>query len=181
MKDKKEGWGTAYCTNGDIYVGHWISGKRHGHGTFTTYGSDKSVIGRYTGDWKNSKRDGFGVQENYDRDDESGTIVTTVMEGCWKDNLFHGWGRLYKIDDTDPKVRDTGSDSLCYEGNWLEGARDGVGLAIFPNGDKFEGTWRKDKREGPGRYWYAETYRGLRGVWSQDILKTGEMDGKISL
>ena len=29
--------------------------------------------------------------------------------------------------------------NLRYEGTWLDNCRDGVGIAIYPNGDKFEG------------------------------------------
>ena len=29
--------------------------------------------------------------------------------------------------------------NLRYEGTWLDNLRDGVGIALYPNGDKFEG------------------------------------------
>ena len=31
--------------------------------------------------------------------------------------------------------------NLRYEGTWLDNLRDGVGIAIYPNGDKFEGMY----------------------------------------
>ena len=30
--------------------------------------------------------------------------------------------------------------NLRYEGTWLDNLRDGVGIALYPNGDKFEGN-----------------------------------------
>ncbi len=37
-----------------------------------------------------------------------------------------------------------------YEGGWVNGVRDGVGLLVDPSGDCFEGIWRNNVRQGPG-------------------------------
>ena len=46
---------------------------------------------------------------------------------------------------------------FLYVGTWLDNLRDGVGIAIYPNGDRFEGIWRRGQRNGRGRYWFANS------------------------
>ena len=50
----KEGWGTAFCKEGNvIYEGDWHQGKRHGHGTHMSLQSGK-LVQRYTGNYSSS-------------------------------------------------------------------------------------------------------------------------------
>ena len=86
--------------------------------------------------------------------------------------------------------------NLRYEGTWLDNLRDGVGIAIYPNGDRFEGIWRRGQRNGRGRYWFANsseqdslvkeegertslvatsTSSCLQGVWVDDIFNAGTL------
>ena len=92
-----------------------------------------------------------------------------------KSNYISFQGRLNK------------SDGFFYEGGWLRGRKHGQGLVIYPNGDCFEGYWRKDLRDGEGKYWIksrnndndtAESTnknnsRAIKGIWKRDIMKTG--------
>jgi hypothetical protein len=46
-----------------------------------------------------SKQDGYGVHETFQL---SGNQITTIVkDGCWKDNQFHGWGRLLEFGEVD--------------------------------------------------------------------------------
>ena len=67
--------------------------------------------------------------------------LTTVLDGCWKEDKFHGWGRMLEFDEMDELLGLASGleGNLRYEGTWLDNLRDGVGIAIYPNGDKFEG------------------------------------------
>ena len=73
--------------------------------------------------------------------------------------------------------------NLRYEGTWLDNLRDGVGIAIYPNGDRFEGIWRRGQRNGRGRYWFANTLPAasdskascLQGVWVDDVFNAGTL------
>ncbi|MGE3647952.1 MAG: hypothetical protein AB7G10_06425, partial [Reyranellaceae bacterium] len=40
------------------------------------------------------------------------------------------------------------SDGATYDGAWVDGKRHGRGLQIWPNGERYEGEWRNDKRDG---------------------------------
>ena len=52
----KEGWGTAFCKEGNvIYEGDWHQGKRHGHGTHMSLQSGK-LVQRYTGNYSSSNK-----------------------------------------------------------------------------------------------------------------------------
>ena len=80
-----------------------------------------------------------------------------------------------------------------FVGTWLDNLRDGVGIAIYPNGDRFEGIWRRGQRNGRGRYWFAnssdqpDSAEGaaelagaasascLQGVWVDDIFNAGTL------
>ena len=82
------------------------------------------------------------------------------------------------------------SDGYFYEGGWLQGKKHGQGLVIYPNGDCFEGYWRKDLRDGEGKYWIKrsddnESFQGkkvglgklITGVWKRGTMKTGVING----
>ena len=87
------------------------------------------------------------------------------------------------------------SDGYFYEGGWLHGKKHGQGLVIYPNGDCFEGYWRKDLRDGEGKYWVKrsvndnessqEDKEGLgkliTGVWKRGTMKTGIINGDEKL
>jgi len=200
---QKEGWGTEFGTGGKIiYVGNWRKGKRHGHGTHTEYQQNKPCK-RYAGNWKRGKRDGYGVQESYGKLAGGGDgWLTTVLDGSWKQDKFHGWGRMLEFEEIDELLGlASGIESnLRYEGTWLDNLRDGVGIAIYPNGDRFEGIWRRGQRNGRGRYWFANsseqdssvkkepieegegaslvtlpTSSCLQGVWVDDIFNAGTL------
>ena len=58
-----------------------------------------------------------------------------------KDGLRHGFG-VYKIDDA------------TYEGNWVEGRKEGKGKIIFKSGSIFEGEFKNDLKHGFGKMYY---------------------------
>ena len=41
------------------------------------------------------------------------------------------------------------------------------------NGDRYEGHWLNDKKEGPGRYFYRVTCKMYEGEWVDDTAKCG--------
>jgi len=50
-----------------------------------------------------------------------------------------------------------GSIEASYNGSWADGMRSGLGILTLVNGDRFEGHWIDDKKEGPGRFFYRAT------------------------
>lgn len=43
-----------------------------------------------------------------------------------------------------------------YDGDWTEGQRNGYGVYIYANGDKYLGMWKEDRRHGQGEYIYKD-------------------------
>ena len=53
-----------------------------------------------------------------------------------------------------------------YEGEWASGRHDGVGLMLWPNGQKYDGEWMAGEMHGEGVHrWQNGTCR--EGVWAK--------------
>ena len=85
----------------------------------------------------------------------------------------HGKGTYeYKL----RKYRDTFFNGAKYEGDWVEGKREGKGVLTWTNGDnsgnKCDGEWKNDKRHGKGTFTWSNGDK-YEGEW-----KNGKTDGK---
>ena len=54
-----------------------------------------------------------------------------------------------------------------YQGNVKDEIPNGLGILIFPNGDKYVGGWKDGKRNGQGRFTYTKG-RKYVGEWKDD-------------
>ena len=121
---------TIQYSDGCIYTGEVVNGKRHGKGRITWPSGDI-----YEGDWKDDKCTGKGKYTWPNGD---------VYEGDFVADKFTGKGK---------KVWANGD---IYEGDWKGDKRTGKGKYTWPNGNVYEGDWRDDKRTGTGTYTYAD-------------------------
>ena len=79
-------------------------------------------------------------------------------------NKPHGKGIIYyKSDDSNNRV--------SYDGDWVNGKRDGYGTITWKDGDKYVGNWKDDKENGYGTYYYSDGDKYV-GNW-----KDGEENG----
>lgn len=66
-----------------------------------------------------------------------------------------------------------GQDGAWYEGQFMAGAKTGQGKKHYPTGDVYTGQWKRDKRHGYGEYEFGEgsPWRGDRyeGYWQDDL------------
>ena len=84
------------------------------------------------------------------------------QEGCgivsYDGKNYHSEKRQGLVGDhiTDPKVLEK------QPGNFDNGQINGEGVAIYPNGDQYEGFFKNGKREGSGKITYKNgvTYEG---------------------
>jgi hypothetical protein len=60
-----------------------------------------------------------------------------------------------------------------YEGQYVEGKKQGIGKMTFPNGDKYHGMWEADRFHGEGTYYYAASKDIYSGHWNRGV-KQGE-------
>ena len=48
-------------------------------------------------------------------------------------------------------------------------------MYILASENRYEGSWRNDKKNGPGRYFYLDRGQLYEGTWLDDVPKCGEM------
>ena len=67
-----------------------------------------------------------------------------------------------------------------YEGEWKNDDREGKGILYYKNGDRYDGEWKNDKREGKGILYYnKDDYRDREeGIWEYDKIKKGKTYNK---
>lgn len=106
----------------------------------------------YEGQWQNNMKHGIGI-ENLENN--------LVYEGEYQNDKRHGNGILYKIESTKSKhnPRKSGNDikRKLYDGDWVNGLKDGKGIYYYKNGDLYNGNWKSDKRHKYGVLYVSET------------------------
>ena len=77
--------------------------------------------------------------------------------GYFKENKFDGYGKF--------KYKNLGE---VYEGQFINGKRQGIGKYFYKNGDIYEGYWMDDMRNG---YGYIKFFNGdwYQGMFVKDI------------
>lgn len=55
-----------------------------------------------------------------------------------------------------------------YEGDYVDGVKEGEGDFLLPDGSVYSGQWKADKRHGQGTYVYAKTGDAYTGEWAND-------------
>lgn len=69
------------------------------------------------------------------------------------------------------KTKSGKTSSSRYIGDWRENMKDGFGIQIYKNKDKYEGMWGNNMRHGQGTYWRNEAgklKREYTGDWIED-------------
>nr|XP_046472668.1 radial spoke head 1 homolog [Neodiprion pinetum] len=123
---ERHGQGKALLPNGDMYVGSYCKGSRHGKGLYVFRNG-----ARYEGEWRRGLKHGHGTFWYPDG---------TKYEGDWKRDTKYGFGAYYY------------ANKDVYEGSWKKNLRHGMGTYLFEaTGTKFNGTWIKDRMQGPGQ------------------------------
>lgn len=79
---------------------------------------------------------------------------------------------LARADSLPPPFVEGKAPTVKYDGQYVEGKKQGVGKITFPNGDKYQGQWVDNKFHGEGTYSYAkgDIYSG---GWDKGV-KSGE-------
>lgn len=84
----------------------------------------------YDGDWVEGKKQGHGILYYCDGN-------TKIYEGKWLNDKFSGQGILYNIFSEELWVR--------YEGEFLEGVKNGKGILVMKNGKNQVGNFKNNK------------------------------------
>lgn len=137
-KDIPHGKGKYVYTDGNIYEGDWVDGKRHGKGKYTFV--DGNV---YEGDW-----------------------VDDAIPEKVKGKITFADGEIYIGDLVDGQKHGNGEsiypNGEVYKGAFLNGQRHGKGISTYPGGDVYKGYYVDGQRNGQGVYTCAngEVYEG---------------------
>ncbi len=155
----ENGRGLYIWTTGERYDGSWRNGKFEGYGSYTWLDGSK-----YSGNWVAGNRNGQGTF--YEANGKSKT-------GTWKDNeLAPTANRPTTTVTTTPPpsttTRPTTSNSNtttytgtgCVKGN----CRNGVGVYIWKNGERYEGKFSGGKQNGSGTYYWPDNSKYV-GEW----------------
>jgi len=153
LSPPKEGTGLTHkYESGDVYVGDFKDGQRHGYGIYT------SVQGhRYEGEWFADQRHGIGTLTfaTKSSDGKGEPKWAGTYQGEWHQNLKQGKG-VFKYQNGD-----------VYEGSWSKGMKHGAGIYTYSSGDRYEGMFKDNLLHGKGTLISANGDR-LEGVWLND-------------
>ena len=143
--------------SGGFYCGDW-GNSREGVGTFVW--ESKEV---YVGEWKAGLQSGNAVDFL-----STGSINMGYFEGGTfknKGSIVPGSGNnVVNNNVVNNNVTNNVTTSACISGNCV----DGYGTYVWKSGEKYEGYWARDKRNGQGTNNYA-TGSVYVGNWKDDL------------
>ena len=145
LNGKKEGFGTLYLSNGDIYRGEFKQDKFNGTGLYSF-----GFGGTYRGDFFDGKKHGKGTLKTED----------LIYEGEYVDDKIRGKG-IYKFKNGD--VLDVYKDGLKSSGTFY-----------YKNGSKYVGQLEWIWRQGQGIYYGKNGQILGEGIWEEDKLKKSQ-------
>ena len=117
-----QGKGKFTSSQGTVYDGYWVDGRREGEGVETKPDGE-----RYEGTWLNNKENGHGRKTFANGD---------IYDGNWVAGKIEGEGTYIY------------SNGNRFQGTFLANQRNGKGVLVTTGGDKYEGVWKADKRNG---------------------------------
>ena len=132
LNGKRNGFGTLYLPNKQRYDGYWKAGQKHGKGTLY-YSSSDLIATKYVGLWKEDQQHGEGQLYL-----KNGNILKTIWKfasPCYPATLF--------IDESTSRYIGDLNDQFL---------REGFGVYIYSNEDRYYGHWSNDERSGKGFY-----------------------------
>ena len=183
IDDKRNGEGIYFYADGSKHEGHWTNDKKNGYGLQTSkdgsiktglwedgiyVGTGKNNYGcisgncdngygvytwdsgeQYVGEWANGKRNGKGI--NY-------FASGTIYEGVWKDDYLNGYGtQTYTDGETKTGFWDNGKffgESIAVYGCMYGDCKNGKGILVETNGNKYEGQFKDGLYHGQGKLEY---------------------------
>ena len=144
--DDRDGDGTFWFPNGDVYNGHWTKNSMTGKGTMT-YSSGET----YVGNWENGKRHGHGKLTWHNNE---------CYEGDFLNDKISGTGKKYY------------SDGSSYNGTWNNGECNGKGTKRFADGSKYVGDWLNGVQHGHGIEYDSDGNKVFEGEWKHGQKQT---------
>ena len=131
-----------------FFFGQFINGKRVGFGKYIIKNRNTNYI--YKGEVEDIYANGYGLYLNND--------TSVKYEGEWKNSLKNGIGiETYK--------------NNLYQGNFLNGKRNGIGKYYWEKDVYFIGEWIDNYMNGEGIYYFSKE------AWYEGSFKNNKIEG----
>jgi hypothetical protein len=152
--NKRDGFGININPQGEIYIGLWDNDQIGNYGAF--FDSEGNY---YKGNLVNGKGYGEGELLIFNKAKYIGNFVDDIPNGKGKIiNLFDG--SEYEGDIVQGKKEGKGilkfTDGTIYEGDFKDDNFNGNGVLKYFNGRKYEGTFKDGKRDGNGKFTWED-------------------------
>ena len=133
-----------------IYEGEYLNGKRNGKGKeFHENGRLK-----FSGTYLNWERNGKGIEYNYDGTIRyEGEFLYGKLWNCKINDKIND-NISYEIKNGKGFIKEYYRNQLIFEGEYLNGQRNGKGKEYYRNQLIFEGEYLNGKRNGKGKEFY---------------------------
>ena len=86
-------------------------------------------------------------------------VSVAMRRGSERDNYDH----VYSVNEQRGPIVYYASGNR-YEGTWMDDKKNGQGVYYFASGNRYEGTWMDDNMNGQGVHYYADGDR-YEGTW----------------
>lgn len=172
--NKFHGKGRYNLSNGDVYDGDWVDGKRTGKCVYV-FGEQSDFYGeRYEGEVLNGKWHGKGKFFYASGDVYDGDWVNGQKTGSC--NYTFADGRKYSGEVLNGKWNGKGkyyySNGDIYDGDWVNGKQTGSCIHTFADGRKYIGEVLDAKWNGQGVFYYTNG-SSYNGAWKNSF-QTGQ-------
>jgi hypothetical protein len=166
-----QGNGILIEDNGDKYDGEFLNGIKEGNGQLTIKSSGCIIKGKFSnnnlsfGSTDSKPIESFNGQYGSIKNNTLSDPISNTkssIKGIYSGGLVNGLPS-----GNDGKC--TYDDKSEYKGGWKSGRRNGVGILIYANMDKYEGKWVNDKRCGRGKWISQFTKESYDGNWSEHV------------
>lgn len=149
-----------------FYDGYYIAGNRRTNEGTMEYINEPLYKGVwiYKGQWKDDRRHGEGTltkvpYKQGQKIPEKNIIPVEIYSGKWENDVLQGPGKYEKLGD------------YKYEGPFVNGKMEGMGISIDNYGSKYVGDWKNGVKEGKGTLTSGSWV--YNGEW-----KNGELNGE---
>ena len=188
--DLKEGHGTYYYNNGEKYIGEYKQDLKEGRGIYYYINSEEE---KFIGEYKDDKKNGHGIIFYKDNTKFIGEFKNDEKEGKGfyfdndgnkiKEIIYIKGEETLDINNEQDKLSmhsfesENSSNNIningktkkeyssgdMYDGEFVNGLKEGKGIYNYSNGDLYIGLFSKGEKEGFGVYYYnnGDTYEGI--------------------
>ncbi|CAJ1405192.1 unnamed protein product [Effrenium voratum] len=170
-------------SNGNSYVGTWLSGRMHGEGHYIwsdgseffgefhegyMWGNGKKTwpTGRtYDGEWRKDQMWGEGKMTWPSGEEYIGSLKKGVFHGkgtrTWPNGDRYAGSFKHGMQEGEGTF-ESAEEGWVYSGQWLQNRMNGRGKVKWPNGIEYDGDWKDGIREGKGKLTWADgsCYKG---------------------